>query len=175
MQTELSSTGGCKWKINWGATCGLVLHNVLSKNTQTETCPWLAAPPKPFPTWNTKLGCWHRGSTGVFWAVTDSSLGVCCPRVTGAQQGWLHSQDRAAALPLLKADPNTAPGEPWCKVLSSSSFQGNQPLRKGQAAISCKVPVNPLQSGVVENHSWPLFRAVSRSFWSFLPTSDNAK
>lgn len=83
--------------------------------------------------------------------IIDSSLGVCCSRISDCT-----ARTELLPFPGSRPDPNTAPGESGCKVLSSSCFQGTQSLRKGQAAISCKVPVNPLQPGVVKKHYWPL-------------------
>lgn len=155
---NVSGTGGCKWKINWRATCRLVLHNVLSMNTQTETCHFLL-PPKSPCTHGTRG--WAAG-TGAFlssaWELIPL-LGSCCSRLTGAQQGWSESQDRAAALPSLQAWPKHGPRRALDKVLSFSSFQGHQSLGTGQAASKLKVPVNPLHSGVVIKHYWSLFRA----------------
>lgn len=72
------------------------------------------------------------------------------------QDLWCTARTELLPFPRSRPDPNTAPGDPGCKVLSSSSFQGNQSLWKGQAATSCRVPVNPLQPGVAKTHSWPL-------------------
>lgn len=104
---NVSCTGGCKWKINWGATSRLVFYDVLSVHTQAEASHWLAAPQKPSHTCNTRLGCWGQEMCLLiilfFGFVAAGSL--------------LHSRAdciaRMEPLPFTSSrpDPNTTPAE----------------------------------------------------------------
>lgn len=80
--------------------------------------------------------------------VIDSSLGVCRSRISGAQPG--QSCCPSLAQGLTQTQPQESQGARFCHPPLSKA------IRKGQAATRCKVPVNPLQSGLVKKHCWPL-------------------